>query len=181
MPEPPTIQVAIQSETAYMRVAGRGCLECSGAFRRFRDTAVERGVHRFVIDMAECAGMDSTFMGELAGLSRSLMTACGGPVESNVVLVNLSDKNQRLLSGLGVSRVVTSYGCGATPERIQDELAAFNARDHWKSVEGGRHTAEGVLEAHETLSDLSEENAARFRDVVEFLREEVPGARNAEE
>ena len=161
--------VAIHEHTAFVQVIGRGSFKISTRLKQFAAAALASGCQAIVLDMAECRGMDSTFMGVLAGLAFRLKEKSGG----ELLMVNLSSRTRGLLATLGLDRIIRPYMAGDTPPRI----ACFLAGGELQAVEAGtkcrRNTAETVLEAHENLADLSPENYLKFKDVLAFLREDL--------
>ncbi|MFH0953413.1 MAG: STAS domain-containing protein [Verrucomicrobiota bacterium] len=165
--------VTIQGGIAFVRVFGRGSFKISTAVKEFAVAAIDRGCRRLVLDMADCVGMDSTFMGVLAGLANRLKQKSDG----TIVLVNLSPRTRGLLSTLGLDLVIEPYMTGAMPEDLRPmlsqgrDLTALDTREMSQ-----RATAETMLEAHENLVRLSPENLPKFKDVLTFLREDLKRA-----
>jgi len=123
--------------------------------------ALEQGCRRFVLDMAACVGMDSTFMGVVAGLTVRI-----GEHAGQLVMVQLSDKNRALLDTLGLAELIPSDPAApdavlTAPLRKIEPLANPHA------------TEMTMLQAHETLVSMHPANAGRFRDVLIYLRESV--------
>ncbi len=165
--------VAIHQDSAFIRVQGRGSFKVSSAMKEFSASAIERGCRRLVFDMADCVGMDSTFMGVLAGLAFRLKQSGGG-----IAMVNLSLRTRGLLSTLGLDLVIQPFMAGATPEDLLPllqssgpELASLTPLER-----STRATAETMLEAHEDLVKLSPDNLPKFKDVLTFLREDLKNA-----
>jgi anti-sigma B factor antagonist len=120
-------------------------------------------VSAVVLDLSECIGMDSTFMGVLAGLSGRLKQN-GQALE----LINLSKKNTELLATLGVDQVIAHYSHNhghELPDQPAQSLPTASASK--------KDLAETALQAHETLVELSEENRPRFKRVIEYLKADV--------
>jgi anti-anti-sigma regulatory factor len=164
------LAVAIQGPNAYVCVNGRGTFKISSALKQFGLAAIEKGCTRLLMDMERCVGMDSTFMGVLAGLAFHLTQQCGG----KIVLLNLSQKTRGLLVTLGLDQIILAYLAGAAPEELK-EAAALCGR--LQALPAGsadvRATAETMLEAHENLVQLTPENYPKFKDVLVFLREDL--------
>src|ERR1035437_5371741 len=97
------IDVAIEAQNAFVRVIGKGSYKMGPALKDFGLLALEQGCRRFVIDMAACIGMDSTFMGVVAGLTVRI-----GEHAGQLVMVQLSDKNLTLLDTLGLTELIRS-------------------------------------------------------------------------
>ncbi len=172
---PDSLLVAVQGETAFVRVIKRGSFKTSPALKKFALSAAERGCSRIIVDMDECQGMDSTFMGVLAGLAMRF-----GPAgATDIVLINVNARNMTLLETLGLSRMLRMY------ETLTDELKAWlsrmpGAQKLDTSSPGRKVTAETMLAAHEDLVRASPDNLPKFADVLTYLREDVRAASEAE-
>ena len=165
------ILVTVQGTTAYIRVVGRGSFKISTSLKEFGRAAIERGCRYLALDMADCVGMDSTFMGVLAGLAMDLKRRGGG----RIVMVNLSIRTRGLLGTLGLDQVIEPHMTGSMPDDLK---AAFGGGGPAMAPVAGeeesqRSTAETMLEAHENLVALSPENLPKFKDVLTFLREDL--------
>ena len=170
-PNADRLAVAIQGTSAYIRVLGRGSFKISTSLKEFGRTAMEQGCRCLALDMADCIGMDSTFMGVLAGLAMELKRRGGG----RIVMVNLSLRTRGLLGTLGLDQVIEPHMTGSLPDDLK---AVFGGRGPAMAPVGAaeesqRTTAETMLEAHENLVQLSPENLPKFKDVLTFLREDL--------
>lgn len=164
------LQVAIQGNTAFVRVQGRATFRVSKSMKAFGQTAIERGAVQLVLDMRDCIGMDSTFMGVLAGLALQLRDKDPG----KLYLVNCTPHTRGLLATLGLDQLVEPHEQGQPALPVVDELNESQPMTAAPASNDTQHeTAMMMLEAHETLVALTPENAPRFRDVVAFLREDV--------
>jgi len=168
------LTAAFIGNTAVIRVEGRGSFKEGPPLKQFVHRAVDnRRAGRILVDMAACTGMDSTFMGVAAGLSCYV----GSKPERSFKLVNLSEKNQKLLTTLGVDRVV-DYSASASPE--ERELLAGPADG--EPLPGGQasklDTAKTSLEAHETLVAIHPENIEKFKSVLAYLQDDVRSLAN---
>lgn len=67
----------------------------------FFSTAITRGCSKIVVDCSQCAGMDSTFLGMVAGAALKIHKTGG-----EMVLVNLNDRNRELIDNLGIFKLV---------------------------------------------------------------------------
>ncbi len=171
-PEQPLDQllVAVCQPAAFIRVQGRGSFKISTAMKEFAGAAIDQGCTRLVLDMAECVGMDSTFMGVLAGLAVRLRQKSGG-----IIMVNLSLRTRGLLATLGLDQVIEPHMSGDTPADVQPFLGAAPGRLESLDTRerSTRVTTETMLEAHQDLVRLSPENLPKFKDVLTFLREDL--------
>jgi len=158
------LQAAIAGDKIFIRVTGRGSFRVSATLKQFiAEMISKQTISTVVLDLADCIGMDSTFMGVLAGLSGRLKLT-GQVLE----LINLSEKNANLLATLGVDQVITHYSHShghTLPEQPAKSLPTAEATK--------KDLAETALQAHETLVELSEENRPRFKRVIEYLKVDV--------
>ena len=95
-------QVDTESDPVLLRIEGRACFQNSTCLRDF-DASTRRGKTRFVVDFSQCAGMDSTFLGVLAGAALKLR-ALSPP--GSLVLCRLSPRNLELLRNLGLHELL---------------------------------------------------------------------------
>lgn len=57
---------------AWMKPMGNGCRLNASKVREFAKVMVGRGCHDFMVDLAECTGVDADFLGTLAGVALRL-------------------------------------------------------------------------------------------------------------
>jgi len=158
------LQAAITDHSVFVRVVGRGSFKVATPLKQFvAKVASQRPISTVVIDLEECIGMDSTFMGVLAGLAGRLKKA-----DQTLELINLSDKNAHLLKTLGVDQVLSFYQNGHGHPSATKETEPVPTDPASK-----KEMAETALQAHEKLVQISEENRPKFKRVIEFLKEDV--------
>ena len=68
----PVYLVNADSDPVIVRIDGRACFQNSACLRDFIAELLRQGKTRFVIDFQNCASMDSTFLGVLAGAALEL-------------------------------------------------------------------------------------------------------------
>jgi anti-sigma B factor antagonist len=162
--------VAIQKQCALVRVRGRGSFKNAPALKRFGVSAIEKGCVRIVLDMDECRGMDSTFMGVLAGLALRLQHEFAG----QVVAINLTPKTLSLLETLGLTRLIDAHEAGAAAAELTDSLGeVFDVAALENPADDRRITLETMLEAHQNLVDATPDNLTRFKDVLTYLTQDL--------
>ena len=158
--------VATSRASALVRVRGRGSFKVGPALKQFGQSAIQGGCKHFIIDMDECVGMDSTFMGVLAGLAGRLKHDTGG----RMVMMNLSIKTLALLQTLGLDRVIETHleGCitGDLKKHLSDvvDMSALEG-----SFQDRKLTLETMLAAHEDLIKVSPDNLPKFKNVMAYL------------
>src|SRR5260221_5584242 len=73
-----SILVGVTGKAVCIKVRGKGSFQNSPALKEFAREMFERGHRVFVVDLADCPVMDSTFMGTLAGLALRLRVTVNG-------------------------------------------------------------------------------------------------------
>lgn len=145
----------------YARVQGLGNSTNALLFEEFCEVELQQGLDYFAIDLAECQGMDSTFMGVLAGLSSHFP-----PGRSPIVIFNASAKNRQLLDDLGLSKLITVRS-------QEDKLPDLELSPLAGEVLPARERAERIRRAHQQLVDADSRNAAKFGSVLQLLKREL--------
>lgn len=165
-----SIFVGNVDDLVWIRVDGRATFTQSPFVRKIIERSLVNGRSRFIIDLAACPMMDSTFMGSLTALSGQLKRRTP---PGSLLIVNPGARNLELLAGLGLDEIldIDSEGTLHTDARLKAGQALSLAIGHDDT--GAYDRAWHVLEAHEALGEANEANKARFRDVVSFLREEL--------
>src|SRR5882724_13443483 len=100
----PIYLVDAYSDPVVVRIDGRASFQNSASVRDFIDEMVRQGKTRFVLDFQNCASMDSTFLGVLAGAALSLRKL--NPPGS-MVLARVGPRNLELIRNLGLHRLLT--------------------------------------------------------------------------
>lgn len=162
------ILVAREGATAHVRVIGRGSFKAGPALKKFGLAEIENGCRCIILDMKECLGMDSTFMGILAGLALTIQRRNQGMIQA----VNLSGKNFALLETLGLSRLIQTCG----DKECSKQAVSEGPHDVSPLVTAGANktaTTQAMLAAHEALVAISPDNMLKFKDVLRYLREEL--------
>ena len=144
----------------HLYIKARGLANMKGAPTLDAFLATERtagGAMTACVDLSECTGMDSTFMGVLVGNAGAFVQAGG-----RLVVVNPSSANLRLLTMLGISSVVAVVEkCGAPHVEFVALSAVANA--------GVRDRMQLVHRAHLSLMALGPENQDKFSAFVTAL------------
>lgn len=153
---------------SWIRCEGKGSFLNSPAVKEFGETRIAAGERCVVVDLEKCGGMDSTFMGTLAGLA-SRLSEKGGVLQ----VANAGVKNRNSLEDLGLDFLME-----IEPENAVWKDVESKAKDLLETKVAGMKSgtmlhALHVLEAHETLSDANEGNREKFSGVVKMLGDEL--------
>ena len=174
------IFVAHGNGAAFVRVLGRGSYQNSQPLRQFGQDIVRQGCHDLFIDLAQCQAMDSTFLGVLAGFGLAL---CQRTPAGSLHLINVPARHSRSLQMLGLNRVASiapdepdSYKQRKPDASDFTQLSGSDLTTPAQALDKAA-TAELMLECHEDLCRADEQNEARFKDVKQFLREDIQRSR----
>lgn len=146
---------------------GKGSFLNSSGVKEFAKEMIDRGRREFVIDLKNCPVMDSTFMGTMAGIALR-MRELG---EGHLHVVNLNERNRDLLSNLGLDQLFAMDLCPLAASAAPDQKPMAPA----SSPAAGDPTeqAKTMLAAHEALVEAAPENLSKFKDVLEFLKQDL--------
>jgi anti-sigma B factor antagonist len=165
--EDPQFIVNAYEDPVILKVVGRASFLNSGPIKDLFERLVGQGKRRFVIDFDKCAGMDSTFLGIIAGLGLQMLKQ--NPPGA-VVLCRLGDRNRELVRNLGLHRILIMEEEAAGPTGGRAGKAEIIGADR-KLTE--LENARLVLEAHENLVELDASNKTRFQDVIAYLQSQI--------
>lgn len=166
--EDSSILVKREGQKGIVRVVGKGSFKNAQNLKKYIERASLEGVQDFVLDLQDCVHMDSTFMGVMAGMGaeRRRMKL------STPEVVNTNSRNLELLETLGLDRILTLVA--SSDSSSLTDFNAVVAQEAQTKVE----VAETMLEAHQNLIDLDAHNAAKFQDVMVYLKDKL-GAHTA--
>jgi anti-sigma B factor antagonist len=160
------LRVLVGKNFACVRIAGRANFTSSPDFKTLLAELSQKGYARFIIDLSSCVLMDSTFLGVLVGFG--LKTNSTGVQDGcSIELLNANERVAELLENLGAIHLfkITS---GAL--ELPDDVKTCTPESVNPTREEITRTS---LEAHETLMAVNPDNAARFKDVTQFLAEDL--------
>jgi anti-anti-sigma regulatory factor len=160
------LSVLVGKNFACIKICGRGNFVSSPDFKTLLSELVQKGFCHFIIDLSECVLMDSTFLGVLAGLGMRLNPK-GAPAERGIELHNASARVGELLENLGAAHL---FKTTSGPLQLPADVKTCMPESINPSHEEITRTS---LEAHQTLMAINPENVARFKDVAQFLAEDL--------
>jgi anti-sigma B factor antagonist len=175
------ILVARSADLGFVKVVGRGSFQNSGCLKAFYQQLLKEGVSRFVVDLGACTYLDSTFLGILLGLGLKLKDAGSGLLH----ILNANARNLELLRNLGLDRLISITGATEAPPAVEgfstngsganqlNGVAEESLQEMPCPVPTRAEAAPTILEAHENLMEFDPRNVPKFKDVVEFLREDL--------
>jgi len=149
----------------YIRAEGHvTAAVCPGLKSRlFARLDAQPRVQTVMFDLAPCEYMDSTFLGLIVGAQKRFAAAGG----DKILILHANEACRGLLRTIGVLGLVT----------LSDESVSF-PEDMERIGTGTRASAQLILDAHEELSGLSEENRKRFSGLTSVLRDAIRGTKD---
>jgi anti-sigma B factor antagonist len=160
------LQVLVGKNFACVKIAGRANFACSPDFKTLLTELMEKGYAHFIIDLSECVLMDSTFLGILSQFGMKLNPA-GAASKPGIELQNPNPRVTELLENLGVLHL---FKAASGKLELPDDVKACTPESIHPTHEQIARTS---LEAHQTLMAVNAENVARFKDVTQFLAEDL--------
>jgi anti-sigma B factor antagonist len=159
--------VSVGEKCACVKIAGRATFSSSIDLKTLVNELLQKGYNYFVLDLGECTLMDSTFLGVLAGFGLKMREPQAGQAARTLELFNPSPRIAELLENLGVLHLFkVTQGQLTLPEqtRTQDVAPANPSREE---------VTRTCLEAHQLLMEINPGNVSRFKDVAQFLAEDL--------
>jgi len=166
---PAKLLVFAREHLVCIKIVGRANVGSSIDFKRLVQELLGKDLSCFVLDLSECVLMDSTFLGVLAGFGLKINDpGTVGREDRSIELLNPNLRVSELLENLGVAHLFKLRQNGAAPQPNGTGQVEFPA-----TVSSREEVTRNCLEAHQTLMRLCPENASKFKDVTQFLSEDL--------
>jgi anti-sigma B factor antagonist len=160
------LSVLVGKNFACVKIAGRANFTFSPDFKTLLEELMQKGYTHFIIDLSECVLMDSTFLGVLAQFGLK-MNPANAPGQTGIELLNPNTRVAELLENLGALQLFKIIS-GAL--QLPDDVKTCTP----ESINPTHEQITRIcLEAHQTLMAVNPENVARFKDVTQFLAEDL--------
>jgi anti-anti-sigma factor len=159
-----TILVKQEGDTATARIIGKGSFKNARLLKNYADQVRADGIKQIVLDLQECLHMDSTFMGVIAGIAVG-QKRNGSPAPK---VINANPRALELLNSLGLGQILD-----IDPERNSVQPNTYNELKPPSEGCNKDEVTETMLEAHQTLVNVDKSNAAKFQDVITFLKDKL--------
>jgi anti-sigma B factor antagonist len=167
----PALGVAVVEHTAFIKVPGRANYASSIDLKNVVAELRQRGFGEFILDLRECITMDSTFLGVLAGLV--LRNNQPEPAAPTIELLNPNNRVLDLVENLGVLNLFrVKY------EEFPQTLCFEPTNDHPDPTK--EEVTRNCLEAHRTLMKVNPANVPKFKEVTQFMAEDLKKLANSE-
>jgi len=152
-----------------IRIVGRANFTCAPGFKQAMNELIAELPARLVLDLIDCQLMDSTFLGVLSeGAERYNHEMFH---KGFIELSNANPRIQALIEGLGVSKWFRMiHGTLALPAGVRAKRIPL--------IDTTRiELKETSFFAHESLSQVNEDNRARFAELTRTLKSDLENLR----
>jgi len=156
-----------------VKIIGRANFNSSVDFKTLVNELLQKGYSYFVLDLSECVLMDSTFLGVLTGFGLKMNQGQKHPCDGAIELLNPNPRIAELLENLGVIHLFKLAQGPVVPPAGAEAIA------HEPLKVTKEEITRACLEAHRTLMEINPENVPRFKDVTQFLAEDMKKLKGA--
>lgn len=155
------------NDPVVIKINGRASFFNVSPLRDFINQMIQKNKKQFVIDFKNCAGIDSTFMGIIAGAALELKEKTP---PGKIILCRLGNRNLELINNLGLNRLMYISKEGDEIEELSSECKGEKLK---KGNLSESEEAKMILQAHESLVAIEKSNQAKFQDVITFLKNQT--------
>jgi anti-sigma B factor antagonist len=164
--------VSVGERTVLIKIAGRANFDSSVNFQTLVNELRQKNYDRYLLDLSDCLLMDSTFLGVLAGFGLKLASPRATQAGAVIELLNPNARISELLENLGVAHLFKIVRGDPLPLERMEPLPAATTNPTRQEV------SRTCLEAHQTLMEINPANIPRFKDVAQFLADDLKKLNN---
>ena len=171
MSEQDYIGVLVMSKrlkTVYLKPFGYATQDNSLGIPDFLACMFREGCVRVAVDLKDCHGMDSTFLGVIADAATNLPRQGG----KTVVILNARGREKKEMATVGLLPLVSVID---HPLDVPDGIEFMKA-DFFTFAGTERERCERIKYLHEQLTQLNERNKKQFGSFVAMLQKELQEA-----
>lgn len=165
MKESSDILIGRSAGKVWIKVGNRGSFQNSAPMKSAAESFMRGGEHEFVVDLKDCPGMDSTFMGTLSGLALRLRRQNGG-----LHIIHPGERNRDSLVNLGLDAIMEIH---EDEDEEADQAQAAEVSPVKDLPLSRDEQQRAMLEAHQSLVEAAPANYEQFEDVLHYLRKEL--------
>jgi anti-anti-sigma regulatory factor len=155
------ILVATVNDVPILKFIGDVRVLMSSALDNYFNSLYNRAIlDRMMVDMTETQGIDSTALGLLAKMSIQLRNR----FNVRPTIISTNPDITRILKSMSIDLICEII------ETVDNQETCFDELNPLQETEDS--VRQKVIEAHQTLMNLSEDNRAEFQDLVSALKSE---------
>jgi len=161
------MSVWVGEKVVCFKIGGRANFTTSVDLKAAINHLCQKGHSRFVLDLTDCPLMDSTFLGVLSGIGLRFSTPRDGAPAAVLELHNPNARVSDLLENLGIVHLFqVSDGPPVSVEHLVCVEQTPPSPDR-------KIITQTCLDAHRTLMGINPANVPKFKDVAQFLAEDL--------
>ncbi len=145
-----------------IKIVGRANYLNSAPLNNFFVNMFKSDKKNFIVDFSKCDGMDSTFLGIIAGNALEVRKKNG-----SLVLLKLNKRNLELVKNLGLHKILTVDN-KSSEKCLEDADTCLKPQKL-----SDPKNADMILKAHQSLVKIDETNRYKFQDVITFLKSQI--------
>ncbi len=161
------LKVAVCNQIACIKIFGRANFTSSLDLNKLVTELWGHNYNHFVFDLTDCLAMDSTFLGVMSGLGLKFYGNGNGNGDAH--LIELVNPNPRLAEDLDNLGVAHLFKISEHSEHLCDKFEPLTCMEGVKPADITRT----CLKAHQTLIDINPANERKFKDVTQYLAENL--------
>lgn len=162
------IGVLIIDKSVYLKPVGYATQDNSLGIPTFLRAMFRCGCVRVAVDLEDCQGMDSTFLGVMADAATNLPKHG----ETTLLILNASEKEKQELSTVGLLPLVNVVDKPFHPPAGLD----LQKVDFFHLPDSDTERIKEIKRLHEQLVQLNEENKRQFGSFISMLEDELQEA-----
>jgi anti-sigma B factor antagonist len=162
---PANLMVAVFNKTVCVKIEGRADFTSSLDLKKLIEELWQRGYNHFIFELSDCLTMDSTFLGVLSGIGLKFSGGKSIQIGEPLELLNPNSRIVETLENLGVVDLFAIKNC---PQPAASFEPVGQTADKSRL-----EVTRNCLEAHTTLMSIKPENAQKFKDVTQFLADDL--------
>ena len=149
------------SDPVVIRINDRANYLNCAPVKDFFERMIDKGKTKFLLDFSNCTGVDSTFLGIIAGVA---LDVSRHKPPGSLILCRPGNRLLEVVRNLGLHRIM-QVDYGDFPMNFDDSAEKLEDSDQSKS-----ERTQMIISAHEKLLELDKDGSARFQDVVSYLK-----------
>lgn len=154
--------VDVYSNPMCLKIKGRANYLNCAPLNDFFNNIIQKNNITIMVDLEECTGMDSTFLGLLAGVALEFKKQ---EKKSSIVLTNVCNRNLESIENLGLNLILKVNPQQESYTPPQNNLQSLGFEE--------KSTPATILKAHQNLIHAQPSNLYKFQDVISFLKKQL--------
>jgi|GEM_PF-6438668 len=155
------IKIATLNNVIIIKIIGHAGADRAEDLKEIFEKALKQKKNNFLMELSDCLYMDSTFIGMLLFMNKTVINHRG-----NMVLLNTQDGIKTIFKNMGLH----TFFIMETSENFKklQNLTDVKHKDHPK-----KEMLQDMLMAHEAIITSNPGQQTKFQNLIEFLKKEI--------